>query len=64
MMSKECLHSAGIREIIGTGTVLNTNKILFGLVSSKYKLPIQMKSYCESAYGAALTVIGQHVPDA
>ena len=58
MMSQDCLHAAGIKQIIGSGTALVRNSVLREQIEEHYKLPLVLseESHADAAVGVALAM--------
>lgn len=54
MMPREMLLKAGIKKIIGTGSVITKNHIIKKEIENSYNLPLYVENPEDSAFGAAL----------
>lgn len=57
MMPREMLLKAGIKRIIGSGSVITKNHIIKKEIENNFNLPLCVETPEDSAFGAALAVL-------
>jgi len=57
MMPRELLLKAGIKRIIGTGSVITKNHIIKKEIETCFNLPLSVTMSEDSAFGAALAIL-------
>lgn len=62
MMPREMLLNAGIKKIIGSGSVITKNHTIKKEIENSFNLPLCIEMPEDSAFGAALAILKYNYP--